>query len=80
MSHAASGPKKTTAQDAGLVWANAQLAAHGKTTKLMSYKDQFLRDSRCLLELVSCLNPKAVNPAMIATGDKGIIIILYSLY
>eukprot|EP00026_Physarum_polycephalum_P001999 Phypoly_transcript_02003.p1 GENE.Phypoly_transcript_02003~~Phypoly_transcript_02003.p1 ORF type:complete len:555 (+),score=90.87 Phypoly_transcript_02003:1267-2931(+) len=69
----ATGPRKgsttTTPQAMALAWANAQVAAHGKTTKLMSFKDHALRDGRFLLDLVSSLYPKVVNQAAVTPGQ-----------
>lgn len=52
-------------------WANDRVAAKGRESRMESFRDRSLRDSRFLMDLLFSIEPRVVNWDLFMPGDTG---------
>lgn len=67
-------------EDHIVAWANAKVTAAGKSNRMRSFKDTTLKNSIFLLELISSIEPRAVNWEVVARDSDPNSLIMNAKY
>ncbi|EDO32484.1 predicted protein [Nematostella vectensis] len=63
------GSEKPVTEAEIVVWVNEKLSSAGKATTITGMKDPEIKTSKCVLDLIDAIKPKAINYSMVNAGE-----------